>query len=114
QGRRPPCHDGARRACGPHLDQLPRRAGLLVMIPLPSRVAVAGGGAMGAGIATALALARVPTTVVVRREAAIEETRARIAAPLEAQRALGLTHHRGSPGAMPPIRVTRPPDSQPR
>jgi 3-hydroxybutyryl-CoA dehydrogenase len=45
---------------------------------------------MGSGIATSLALSGVPTTVVVRRAGAVDETRARIADRLRAQQALGL------------------------
>ena len=60
------------------------------MSALPARAAVAGGGAMGAGITTALAIAAVPTTVVVRRPEAVEEARARVTARLEAHLELGL------------------------
>ncbi len=45
---------------------------------------------MGAGIATALALAGIPTTVVVRRASAIKETSDRISRRLDAHLRLGL------------------------
>jgi 3-hydroxybutyryl-CoA dehydrogenase len=57
---------------------------------LPARVAVIGGGTMGSGIAAALALASVPTTVVVRRREAAAEVKARVADRLEAHVVLRL------------------------
>lgn len=49
-----------------------------------------GGGTMGAGIAATLALAGVPTTVIVRRPEAVPEARARITGRLDAHERLGL------------------------
>lgn len=78
---------------------------------LPGRAAIAGGGAMGAGIATALALGRVPTTVVVRRPEAVDESRARIAARLRAQTSLGLTDRVAAQAAERAIEVRLEPDA---
>ncbi len=58
--------------------------------PLPAGAAVVGGGTMGAGIAVALALAGVPTTVFLRRAEAVPETDRRIAQRLETHRRLFL------------------------
>ena len=54
---------------------------------------------MGAGIATALALARVPTTVVVRREEAVGEAHTRITSRLAAHQSLGLVQAAGAAAA---------------
>jgi 3-hydroxybutyryl-CoA dehydrogenase len=75
------------------------------MSALPARAAVAGGGAMGAGITTALAIAKVPTTVVVRRPEAVEEARARVTARLEAHLELGLIDRQTASAAEEVIEV---------
>jgi 3-hydroxybutyryl-CoA dehydrogenase len=78
-----------------------------VATPLPASAAVVGGGTMGAGIAVALALAGVPTTVLLRRPAAVPETDRRIAQRLETHRRLGLAD-REEAGAAAARIETRP------
>lgn len=58
--------------------------------PIPGHAAVLGGGTMGAGIAATLALAGVPTTVIVRRAEARPEASRRIDARIDAHVRLGL------------------------
>jgi 3-hydroxybutyryl-CoA dehydrogenase len=81
------------------------------MSALPVRAAVAGGGTMGAGIAAALAMAAVPTTVVVRRPEAEAEARARVAARVNAHLELGLIDRPTASAAEDVIDVRRDADS---
>jgi 3-hydroxybutyryl-CoA dehydrogenase len=83
------------------------------MSALPARAAVAGGGTMGAGIAAALAMATVPTTVVVRRPGAEAETRAKVAARVMAHLELGLIDRPTASAAEELIDVRRDGESGP-
>ena len=65
---------------------------------------------MGAGIATAFALAGVPTTVVVRRASAIEETRDRVGRRLDAHLRLGLADVETTTAAERRIETRRGPE----
>jgi 3-hydroxyacyl-CoA dehydrogenase len=68
---------------------------------------------MGAGIAAALGLAGIRTTVVVRRREAVDETRARIVSRLAAQTSLGLTGPERTEAAQRAIVVRLEPEPAP-
>jgi 3-hydroxybutyryl-CoA dehydrogenase len=62
------------------------------MAELPTRAAIVGGGTMGVGVATCLALGGIETSVVLRRADAVAETIERITRRLAVHERLGLAN----------------------